>query len=78
VGKVYRNAPKIAKDWLRKIKKIQRLKFTIYFQMMKTLLAKKIKFKEEKFKIGCLRNQLDFVEGLIEFMEDLIARKNDF
>ena len=46
--------------------------------MMKTLLAKKIKFKEEKFKIGCLRNQLDFVEGLIEFMEDLIARKNDF
>jgi hypothetical protein len=46
--------------------------------MMKTLLVKKIQFEEEKFKIECLRTQLDFVEGLIEFMEGLIVRKNNF
>jgi hypothetical protein len=46
--------------------------------MMKILLTKKIQFEKEKFKIGCLRTQLDFVKGLIEFMKGLIARKNDF
>jgi hypothetical protein len=39
------------------------------------VLAKKIQFEEEKFKIECLRTQLDFVEGLIEFIEGLIVRK---
>jgi hypothetical protein len=29
----------------------------------------------EKFKIGCLRAQLDFFQGLIEFIEGLVARK---
>jgi hypothetical protein len=29
-------------------------------------------------KIKCLWNQLNFIEGLIEFMECLIARKIDF
>jgi hypothetical protein len=42
---------------------------------MKVLLAKKIQYKKEKFKIGCLRTQSDFVESLIEFMKGLIARK---
>ena len=32
---------------------------------------------EEKFKIGCLRAQLDFFQGLIEFIEGLVARKID-
>ena len=41
---------------------------------MKALLAKKIKFEKEKFKIRCLKTQLDFVEGLIEFMKGLIER----
>jgi phosphatidate phosphatase PAH1 len=36
---------------------------------------KKIQYKKEKFKIGCLRTQSDFVESLIEFMKGLIARK---
>jgi hypothetical protein len=39
------------------------------------MLAKKIQCKEEKFKIRCLRIQLNFVEGLTEFMKDLMARK---
>jgi hypothetical protein len=32
----------------------------------------------EKSKIGCLWTQLDFIEGLIEFIEGLITRKIDF
>jgi hypothetical protein len=42
---------------------------------MKALLTKKIQFEEEKSKIKCLWTQLNFIGGLIEFMESLIARK---
>jgi hypothetical protein len=45
---------------------------------MRALLTKKIQFEEEKFKIRCLWTQLNFIEGLIEFIEGLIARKIDF
>ena len=45
---------------------------------MRALLTKKIQFEEEKSKIKCLWTQLNFIEGLIEFMEVLIARKIDF
>ena len=45
---------------------------------MRALLTKKIQFEEEKFKIKCLCTQLNFIEGLIEFIEFLIARKIDF
>ena len=45
---------------------------------MRTLLTKKIQFEEEKSKIRCLWTQLNFIEGLIEFMEGLITRKIDF
>jgi hypothetical protein len=44
---------------------------------MKALLTKKIQFEEEKSKIRCLYTQLNFIEGLIEFMEGLIVRKID-
>jgi len=45
---------------------------------MRALLMKKIQFEEEEFKIRCLWAQLNVIEGLIEFMESLIARKIDF
>ena len=45
---------------------------------MRALLIKKIQFEEEKSKIRYLWTQLNFIEGLIEFMEVLIARKIDF
>jgi hypothetical protein len=45
---------------------------------MRALLTKKIQFEEEKFKIRYLWTQLNFIKGLIEFMEGLIARKIDF
>jgi hypothetical protein len=34
--------------------------------------------EEEKSEIRCLWTQLNFIEGLIEFMEGLIARNIDF
>jgi hypothetical protein len=42
---------------------------------MKTLFTKKIQLDEKKFKIRCLRTQIDFIERLIEFVKGLIARK---
>ena len=45
---------------------------------MRALLTKKIQFEEEKSKIRCLWTQLNFIKGLIEVMEVLIARKIDF
>jgi hypothetical protein len=45
---------------------------------MRALLTKKIQFEEEKSKIRYLWTQLNFIKGLIKFMEGLIARKIDF
>jgi len=45
---------------------------------MRAMLTKKIQFEKENSKIRCLWTQLNFIEGLIEFMEVLIARKIDF
>jgi hypothetical protein len=45
---------------------------------MRALLTKKIQFQKEKSKIKYLYTQLNFIEGLIELMEGLIARKIDF
>jgi len=45
---------------------------------MRARRTKKIQFEEEKSKIRGLWTQLNFIEGLIEFMEGLIARKIDF
>jgi hypothetical protein len=42
---------------------------------VRALLIRKIQFEEEKSKIRCLWTQLNFIQGLIEFMEGLIARK---
>jgi hypothetical protein len=45
---------------------------------MRALLIKKIQFEEEKSKIRHLWTQLNFIKGLIEFMEGLIAKQIDF
>jgi hypothetical protein len=45
---------------------------------MRALLTKKIQFEKEKSKIKCLWTQLNFIEGLIEFIKGLIARQIDF
>jgi len=50
----------------------------IYFLLIRALLTKKIQFKKEKSKLKCLWAQLNFIKGLIEFMEGLIIRKIDF
>jgi hypothetical protein len=58
--------------------KIQRLKFDGILLTDESPVDKEIWFKEEKSKIRCLWTQLNFIEGLIEFIESLIARKIDF
>ena len=45
---------------------------------MRVMLTKKIQFEEERSKIRHLWTQLNFIEGLIEFIEGLIAIKIDF
>jgi len=42
---------------------------------MRALLTEKIQFEEEMSKIKCLWTQLNFIQGLIEFINSLIARK---
>jgi len=59
-------------------KKIQKLKFDSIYLTDKSLVEKENSIRGEKFKIRCLWTQLNFIEGLIEFMEGLFARKNAF
>ena len=52
--KIYQNTQKIVKDWLRKIKK-----FNSVFSTDKGFIGKENSIREEKFKIECLRIQLE-------------------
>jgi hypothetical protein len=45
---------------------------------MRALLTKKIQFVKNISKIRYLWIQLNFIEGLIEFIEGLIERKIEF
>jgi hypothetical protein len=45
---------------------------------MRALLTKRIQFEKGKSKIRCLWIQLNFIEGLLEFMKGLIVRNFDF
>jgi len=49
----------------------------VYFQLIKTLLAKKIQFEEEKSKLD-VKDSIRIFQGLFEFIKGLIARKNNF
>jgi len=72
--------PKRSKNYEKLVEEVQKYKdwnLTIFCWLMKALLTKKIQFEEEKSKIRCLYTQLNFIEGLIEFMEGLIVRKID-
>jgi hypothetical protein len=50
-------------------------KLAVFYWLIRALLTKKIQFEEEKSKIRCLWTQLNFIEGLIEFIEGLITIK---
>jgi len=59
--------------------KIQRLDFWQYIlEGGEPCWEGKFEIWREKAKIGYLWTQLDFIEGLVEFIEVLIARKIDF
>jgi len=73
--------PKRSENDLKLVKDVKKYKdwnLTVFYWLMRVMLAKKIQFEEEKSKIRCLWTQLNFIEGLIEFIEGLIARKINF
>ena len=75
--------PERPKNAQKLIEDVQKYKYeyeflTVYHWLMRALLTKKIQFEEEKSKIRSLWTQLNFIKGLIKFMESLIARKIDF
>ena len=70
--------PKNAQKLIEDVQKYKNEFLTVYHWLMRALLTKKIQFEEEKSKIRSLWTQLNFIEGLIEFMKDLIARKINF
>jgi len=73
--------PKCLENNQKLVEGVQKYKdwnLTVFCWLMRAMLIKKIQFEEEKFKIRCLWTHLNFIEGLIEFMEGLIARKIDF
>jgi hypothetical protein len=57
---------------------MQRLKFNSILLTNESHVDKKIQFLKNISKIRCLWTQLNFIEGLIEFMEGLIERKLSF
>jgi hypothetical protein len=70
--------PENGKNLVKEVQKYKDWNLTLYRWSVRDLLMKKIWFEEEKYKIRCLWTQLNFIEGLIEFMEGLITRKIDF
>jgi len=67
--------PENGQKLVEEVKKYKDWNLTVYHWPVRILLIKKILFEEEMYKIRCLWTQLNFIEGLIEFMEGLIARK---
>ena len=49
-------------------KNIKIIFLTVYHELIRAPMIKKIQFEEEKSKIRSLWTQLNFIEGLIEFM----------
>jgi hypothetical protein len=45
---------------VEQVQKHKNQNLIVYFLLKKALLARKIQFEEYKFKIECLRTQLDF------------------
>jgi hypothetical protein len=63
---------------VEEVQKYKESNLMVFCRLMRALLTKKIQFEEEKSKIRHLWTQLNFIEGLIEFMKGLIAIKIDF
>ena len=72
--------PERPKNGQKLVKEVQKYKYwnlIVYHWLVRALLIKKILFEEEKYKIKCWLAQLNFIEGLIEFMEGWL-QKNIF
>jgi hypothetical protein len=69
---------KKGKKLIEEIQKYKNWNFDSIFLTDKSPGTRKIQLEKEKSKIRCLWTQLNFIQGLIEFMEGLIARKMIF
>jgi hypothetical protein len=70
--------PENGKNLVKEVQKYKDWNLTLYRWSVRALLMKKIWFEEEKYKIRCLWTQLNFIEGLIEFMEGWLQEKMIF
>jgi len=73
--------PERSNNGQKLVEEVQKYKdwnLTVFCRLMRALLTKKIQFEEENSKIRHLWTQLNFIEGLIEFVEGLITTKIDF
>jgi len=60
--------PENGQKLVEEVQKYKDWNLTVYHGPVRVLLIKKILFEEEMYKIRCLWTQLNFIEGLIEFM----------
>jgi hypothetical protein len=63
---------------VEEVKKYKDWKFDSIYLTDESPVEKENSIWGEKSKIRCLWTQLNFIEGLIEFMKGLIARKINF
>jgi hypothetical protein len=78
VRRIHRGAQKIVKDWLRKFINTNIKIWQYIFDWWRLYWQRKINLRKKSPKSYIYiykRNQLDFVERLIEFMKVLIAMK---
>jgi hypothetical protein len=68
----------LSEKLIKEVQKYKDWKFYNIYLNDESPIGKENSIWGEKYKIRCLWTQLDFIEGLIEFIEGLIARKIDF
>ena len=68
----------MVRQLIKEVKKYKDWNLDSIYLNDESLVGKENSIWGEKSKIGCLWDQLDFIEGLIEFIDGLIARKKMF
>ena len=67
----------MVKQLIKEVKKYKDWNFDSIYLNDESPVGKENSIWGEKSKIGCLWAQLDFIKGLIEFIDGLIARKKN-
>jgi hypothetical protein len=78
VKKIYQNAKKIIGDWLGKIKIYKIEKFNSIFSTDEGSINKEKFNMRKEIQNWMFKDSIEIFQGLIEFIEGLIARKINF